>query len=114
MIANLRLLKDSDKNVGRKINKLLLLAPWFLKANVGRYIRSNPDLVQDLLCAAQDRVDLNEKQFLGVAFASMMAGGRSFEKLPALLKNHQAKKFKVSVDLLKVLITKSLAEKYFL
>jgi len=56
-----------------------------LQPNVGRFIWSNPELVQDVLCLAQDRAALDDKQFLGVAFASIMAGERAWTRLPELL-----------------------------
>jgi len=41
--------------------------------------------VQDVLCLAQDRAALDDKQFLGVTFAAIMAGGRAWTKIPELL-----------------------------
>ena len=44
-----------------------------------------------MLRLALERGGLEEKQFLGVAFASILAGGSSWAKLPELLKNNADK-----------------------
>ena len=74
-IEVLRGLKDSDRSLDRQVNKLLVLAPWLLLPNVGRYVRTNPGRVQEVLCLALDRADLDDEQFLGVTFSAIMAGG---------------------------------------
>jgi len=61
VIAQLRTLQSSDRNPRRKVTKLLALALWFLKSHVGRYIRGHPDQVQDTLCMALDRADLEDR-----------------------------------------------------
>ena len=72
----------SDKKAAKKVNKLLVLAPWFTLPNVGLYIRRHPDNMQEVLCLAQDRADLTDEQFLGVAFGAIMTGERAWLKLP--------------------------------
>jgi len=87
----LRALKASNRSPDRKVNQLLVLAPWLLLPNVGRYIRANPRSVDDVLCHALDRVDLDDNQFLALTFSAIMTGCRSWKKIPGLLKNNPAK-----------------------
>ena len=54
-------------------------------SSVGLWIKLNSDIVQDLLCLAMERIGLSKEQFLGISFAAMMAGGRSWQKLPTML-----------------------------
>ena len=61
MIDKLKAIHQSDKKPAQKVNKLLVLAPWFLHPHVGRFIRSNADTAEEVLCHAQDRGDLDEK-----------------------------------------------------
>jgi len=56
-----------------------------MQPNVGRFIWNNPELVQDVLCLAQDRAALDDKQFLGVTFAAIMSGGKAWTKIPKLV-----------------------------
>jgi len=55
---------------------------------VARHIRGNPEEVQEVLCVALDRADLEDRQFQGLAFAAIMAGGSSWLKLPTLIKTN--------------------------
>jgi len=82
VIEALRSMHKSDKKAAKKVNKLLVLAPWFSLPNVGLYIRRNPDKMQEVLCLAQDRADLTDEQFFGVAFGAIMTGDKAFVKLP--------------------------------
>jgi len=59
-IETLRSLQESDRSLGRKVNKFLTLAPWLLLPNVGRYIRGNPGRVEEVLCLVLDRGDLDD------------------------------------------------------
>ena len=47
--------------------------------------------MEEVLTAAQDRAELTDKQFLGLAFAAIMAGGKSWCKLLILLDRNDEK-----------------------
>ena len=47
--------------------------------------------MEEVLTAAEDRSELTDKQFLGLAFAAIMAGGKSWCKLPTLLERNTQK-----------------------
>ena len=50
VIKTLKDLKDSEKKLSRKVNKFLMLVPYLLMPVVGRFIKANPDTIQDVLC----------------------------------------------------------------
>jgi len=58
---------------------------------VARHIRGNPEEIQEVLCVALDRTELEDRQFQGLAIAAIMAGGSSLLKLPTLVKTNPDK-----------------------
>ena len=91
IIDKIRKLYGTNIKPTKVVNKLLLLAPWFLHHKIGRFIKNYPRVIEKNLQLAQDRGDLDDRQFLGIVFAAVMTGGRPWDRIPQMLKNNAAK-----------------------
>ena len=59
VISELRGLQESNRAPERKVNKLLKTASWLIVCNVGRWIRQNPEKIEEVLMLAQERSGLD-------------------------------------------------------
>ena len=76
---------DPEMEKNAKIAKLLSFSSYLLNINVGRYIMANPAVIDDVLFEAMRMGKLSDDQFVGLAFAALMAGGRHWDTLARIV-----------------------------
>ena len=78
---------DPEVDQNAKVAKLLSFSGRLLNINVGRCIMADPGAIDEVLYEAMRLGKISDDQFVGLAFAAMMAGGRHWDTLAHIIHN---------------------------
>ena len=78
-------------SMNKRLAKLLRVAPFFIFADVAKYIQKHPDHIAAVLLEAQQHTGLTDQQFLGVILASVLVEGRSWLNISLAVRNNPGK-----------------------
>ena len=84
-------MNDPKYSKNTKINLLLKVTPWVTEDRVAAYLKTNKFHFEELFEEVLNIGYLNDNQYLGIIFMTLIIGANWVNKLPSMLANYKDK-----------------------